>query len=293
MSTQAPTRLAGIARIPQYVLLTAMVLVAIGPVIWTVASSFRSSTDILTDVFGAPVPPTTQGYRDAFQLVDLHINIGNTLLYACAAAVLCPLVALLLAYPCTRLRFPLRNAIVLLVSAGIAVPAISLIVPEFFIMLRLGLLDTKHGMIVFYSALFLPLAFVILRAFLVNIPHEVEEAAAIDGASYFRVLFGVVAPMALPALMTVAILVFISVWNDFLWNLLIASGADNLNAQVVLASFRGRFQFNIAALLAGTAIVLLVPILLFLFTQRYAIAGLAGTTGVRRRGRTSGGGRGY
>lgn len=66
-------------------------------------------------------------------------------------------------------------------------------------------------------------------------------------------------------------------WNDFLWNLILAPGFDNRNTQVVLATFRGQFQFNVAGLLAGATIVLAVPLLLFLFTQKYAISGLAGT----------------
>jgi ABC-type glycerol-3-phosphate transport system permease component len=82
--------------------------------------------------------------------------------------------------------------------------------------------------------------------------------------------------MLTPAMATVAVLVFIGVWNDFLWNLVLATGSENRNAQVVLASFQGQFTFNVSGLLAGVTVVLMVPVALFLFTQRYAIAGLTG-----------------
>lgn len=267
-----------VARIMQYSVLLLVLAVALGPVLWTMASSFKTSSAILTDVFGFPIPPSLHGYRDAFEQVDLHVHLLNTLFYAAVGGAGCTLVALLLAYPCARLRFPFRKPLIVLVSSGLAVPTICLIAPEFFIMLRFGLLDTRHGMTIFYIALLLPLAFVILRAYLLAVPREVEEAASIDGASYFRIVFTVVAPLIGPALATVFILVFISIWNDFLWNLVLAPGFENRNAQVVLALFRGQFEFNVAGLLAGTTIVLAVPVVIFILTQKFALAGLTGVT---------------
>ncbi|MFC0528590.1 carbohydrate ABC transporter permease [Phytohabitans kaempferiae] len=251
---------------------------ALGPALWAVISSFKTNDQLLAGAFTPPAPPSMTGYVDAFRQVDLPVNILNTFLYAAPAAVLCPLVALMLAYPCTRLRFPFRRLITVTIASGIAVPAVCLITPEFFLMLRLQLLDTKHGMVIFYAAIMLPLAFVILRAFLVSVPDEVEEAAALDGASYYQILFRIVAPIVAPAMATVSVLVFISVWNDFLWNFLLAPGFDNRNTQVVLASFRGQFNSNIPAMLAGVTVVLIVPVVLFLLTQRRAIAALAGST---------------
>lgn len=271
-----------LTRVIQYGLVALAFFAALGPVVWVVGSSFKSTSDVISNTFALPIPPTVQGYRDAVVQVELLHHIGNTLLYAASAAILCPLVALLLAYPCTRLRFPLRKAITVLVASGVAIPGISLITPEFFVMLRTGLYDSKHGLIVFYCAILLPLAFVILRAFLLGVPREVEEAAAVDGASYYRTLFEIVLPLIRPGLLTVSILVFIAVWNDFLWNLLLAPGFENRNTQVILASFRAQFNFNVAGFLAGVTIVLTVPVLIFLLTQRYAIAGLTGYGAVGR-----------
>lgn len=265
----------------QYLVLAIALAAALGPVMWTLVSSFKADHAIQADAFSLPAPPPLDGYRDASARVDLPLHLLNTLLFASVAALVCPTVALLAAYPCTRLRFPLRNALVLAFSAALAIPAVALIVPEFFLMLRTGLLDTKIGLILFYSTLFFPLAFVILRSFLLSLPKDVEEAAMIDGASYFRIVFAIAAPMLRPALTTIAVLVFVGVWNDFVWNLVLAPGFENRNAQVVLASFQGQFTSNVTALLAGVTIVLLVPVLIFLCTQRYAIAGLA--TGARSR----------
>ena len=133
---------------------------------------------------------------------------------------------------------------------------------------------------IFYSALFFPLSFVILRAFLVSLPPELEEAAIVDGAGYFTI----VASNRRAARRgrrsrPVAVIVFVGIWNEFFFANLLTSSSENQNAQLALASFRSQFSFNVSAMLAGATIVMIVPIMLFLLLQRQVIAGLtAGTT---------------
>jgi raffinose/stachyose/melibiose transport system permease protein len=122
--------------------------------------------------------------------------------------------------------------------------------------------------------MFFPLSFVILRAFLVSLPYELEEAATIDGAGYFTILLRVVAPLATPGLVTVAVLVFIFIWNEFFFAQLLTISFENLNVQTTLAQFRSAFQRDTAAQLAGTTVAMAVPITAFLLLQRYVIAGL-------------------
>jgi len=134
------------------------------------------------------------------------------------------------------------------------------------------------GLILFYSATYFPLSFVIMRAFLVSLPHEMEEAAIIDGAGYFTILSRIAAPLAVPGLATVAFLVFIFIWNEYFFAQLLTISFENLNVQVT--KFRSAFQRDTTAQLAGTTIAMAVPIASFLLLQRYVIAGL--TTGSSR-----------
>jgi raffinose/stachyose/melibiose transport system permease protein len=258
----------------KYVVIAFVIAAALGPALWIVISSFKTGAQINTGESPLiPNPVTFQGYLDLTQ-IELPKYLANTAIYAIGAAALSPLLAALAAYPCTRMRFPFRGSLTLAISAALAVPAIGLIVPEFFILLRMGLLDTKVGMLLFYTAIFFPLAFVILRAYLVGLPSEVEEAATVDGAGYFTTLFTIILPLSRPALATVAVIVFVGVWNDFLWNTLLAPGFDNRNVQVALAGFRSRFEYNVSAVLAGSTVVMLVPIVMFVLLQRQVIAGL-------------------
>jgi raffinose/stachyose/melibiose transport system permease protein len=241
-------RLAG--RSARWAFLAIVGLACLGPVAWVVLSSFKTQAQ----VFGAgnllPSPFSLDGFRALFTQID----VGS--------------------YLAARMQFPFRRSLTVLFSVGLAVPVTGLIVPEFVIMQHLELLNTRVGMVLFYSAMWFPLSFVILRAFLSGLPPSLEEAAALDGAGYFQLLRRVILPLARPGLATAAVLVFINIWNDFLFNLLLAPSAQVQNVQVGLAQFRGQFRTDITAILAGTTVMMIIPVITFVVLQRYVIAGL-------------------
>jgi ABC-type glycerol-3-phosphate transport system permease component len=267
------------ARVGYYGLLSLIALFALAPALWVVLSSFKSGTQVLSSGAVLPSPWTLRGYRDAFEQVNLHRHLLNTALYAGGGMLGAMAIALLAAYPLARFQFAGRNAMVTMFSIALAIPIIGLATPEFFIMRELGLYDTRLGLVVFYSALLFPLSFVILRAFLVNLPSEVEEAARVDGAGYFTVLRRVVIPLSRPALATVAVIAFVSIWNEFFFANLFTASIEKQNAQLALASFRTLYGFNSGATLAGATLTMLVPVLAFLLLQRHVVEGLtAGST---------------
>jgi ABC-type glycerol-3-phosphate transport system permease component len=248
-------------------------LACLGPVAWVVSSSFKTQAQVYSGGL-IPKPFTLDGYKALFTEVDVLRFLVNTALYAIGGTVGALTIALLAAYPAARMRFPFRHTLAALFSLAIAVPITGLIVPEFVIMRDLGLFNTRLGMVVFYSAMWFPLAFVILRAFLSGLPPSIEEAAAIDGASYFQLMRKVVLPLARPGLATAGVLVFINVWNDFLFNLLLAPSPERQNVQVGLALFRGQFRTDVVAILAGTTVMMVIPVITFVVLQRQVIAGL-------------------
>lgn len=257
-----------------YGLLAFVTVAALGPVIWVVLSSFKTNPQILSNAGSLPDPLSFDGYRNAFTDVDLGRALVNTFIYSVGGTLGALTTGFLAAYPTSRLVFRGRHALTVAFSAALAVPLVGLIVPEFFIVRYLGLFDTKVGLILFYSSMFFPLSFVIMRAFLAGLPNEMEEAATMDGAGYFTILSRIVTPLALPGLATVAVLVFIFIWNEYFFAQLLTISFENLNVQVTLAEFRSAFQRDTAAQLAGTTIAMAVPIGAFLLLQRYVIAGL-------------------
>jgi raffinose/stachyose/melibiose transport system permease protein len=274
---RAGTRLAG--ALGCYGLLAIVTVLALGPTLWVMLSSLKTSSQIFSNSGLVPKPFTLQGYADAFGEVHLERFLLNTGLYAVGGSLGALTTGLLAAYPTARYGFRGRNTLVALFSLALAIPVVGLATPEFFIVRQLGLFDSRIGLVVFYSALFFPLSFVILRAFLVNLPVEVEEAAIVDGAGYFTILRRIVVPLARPALATVAVIVFVGIWNEFFFANLLTASFDHQNVQLALASFRSQFGFNVGGALAGATLVMLVPIATFLVLQRQVIAGLtAGST---------------
>jgi raffinose/stachyose/melibiose transport system permease protein len=271
-------RLAGRMSRSAFLLIT--LVACLGPVAWVVLSSFKTQTQVFGRGNLIPSPFTLQGYRDLFNQIDLVRYLANTLVYAIGGTLGAVTAGLLAAYPAARMRFPFRQSLTILFSIGLAIPITGLIVPEFVIMRDLGLFDSRVGLVVFYSAMWFPLSFVILRVYLTGLPPSIEEAAALDGASYFQLLRRVILPLARPGMATAGVLVFINVWNDFLFNLLLAPSADNQNVQVSLALFRGQFTTNIAPIIAGTTVLMIIPVITFVVLQRYVIQGL--TAGASR-----------
>jgi ABC-type glycerol-3-phosphate transport system permease component len=263
------------ARIAYYATLVLLSVLALAPTLWVVLSSFTTGQRIYSGKSYVPIPFTLDGYADVFAEVHLQRYLLNSFVYATGATAGALVVGLLAAYPTVRMRFPFRRTTTTVFALGLAIPIISLIVPEYFVLLKTGMYDTKAGLTLFYVALFFPLAFVMLRAYLVQIPVDVEEAARVEGAGYFTILWKVVTPLARPGLATVAVIVFISVWNEFLFALVLAPSSGNENVQIALTTFKAQFQYNVSGMLAGTTLVMLVPVAAFLLLQRQVIAGLA------------------
>jgi raffinose/stachyose/melibiose transport system permease protein len=261
-------------RIAYYAALTLASLLALGPALWVILSSFKTGGQIYSGSGLLPDPWSLQGYADAFEQVKLHKYLLNTLLYAAGGTLGAVTAALLAAYPMARYHFFGRNAMVAAFSLALAIPVVGLATPEFFIVRELGLYDSRLGMVIFYSALLFPLTFVILRAFLVNMPPEVEEAALIDGAGYYTIIRRIVIPLSRPALATVAVIAFVNIWNEFFFANLLTVSEDTQNAQLALASFESQFGFNVSGALAGATMVMFVPILAFLLLQRQIIEGI-------------------
>ncbi|MFE7506978.1 carbohydrate ABC transporter permease [Promicromonospora sp. NPDC057488] len=274
IGTTTAGRRSGWANVLIYGFLGIVVLLALAPTAWVMLSAFKTGNQIFSGQGLLPAPFTVQGFVDAFTQIHLHEYMLNTLLYAGFGTLGALTAAFLAAYPLARFSFPGRDALVALFSLALALPLVGLATPVFFVVRELGMFDSRIGMVILYSALQFPFTFVVLRAFLVSTPPELEEAAMIDGAGYFTTLFRVVLPLTRPALATVAVVAFVNIWNEFFFANLLLVSEENRNVQLVLAGFKSQFGFNVTGAVAGATLVMLVPICLFLILQRQVIAGL-------------------
>jgi trehalose/maltose transport system permease protein len=252
-----------------------VVAYALIPVLWILSLSLKT-TATLTDGRFIPREWTLDNYRTIFdtdQFVRALVNsIGIALISTAIAVVL----GTMAAYAIARLDFPGKKALVG-VSLLIAMfPQVSLISPLFEIERSIGLFDTWPGLILPYITFSLPLSIYTLSAFFRQIPWELEKAAKMDGATPAQAFRRVIAPLAMPGVVTSAILVFIFCWNDFLFAISLTSTEASRTAPVALSFFTGASQFeDPTGAISAAAVVITIPIIVFvLFFQRRIVSGL-------------------
>lgn len=214
-------------------------------------------------------------------LFPMITGLGNSAFIAIAATLLPIGAGALAAYGFARFSFPLRDYIFLAIVLVMAVPTMMVIIPMFQTLADLNLLDSYLGLILVHTAWGLPWIILFMRNFFSALPVEIEEAARVDGASDFKVFYRIVLPMALPALASVFVLQFMWVWSDFFFALIIVSGNPSVHTatfQLPFASFAGQFHNDWGLLSAGSLLIMLVPIGIYVLLQKYYIRGMIGWT---------------
>jgi multiple sugar transport system permease protein len=185
-------------------------------------------------------------------------------------------VSLLAGYGFSRYRFPMKNALFVLIIATLMIPFQSILTPLFIILARLGLNNSLLGLTLVYVTLQLPFSVFMMRNAFDAVPKEIEEAARIDGARDLKLLIRVLLPLVLPGIATVAIFAFLNAWNEFLAALVLLSSNEKYTLPVLMTAVRaGRLgAINWGAVQAGVIVMTIPCLIVFLLLQRYYMRGL-------------------
>lgn len=253
----------------------AVVLYALVPVLWIFSLSLKP-TSMVKDGRLIPSTVTWDNYRGIFAGNVFGSALINSLGIGLITTVIAVVIGAMAAYAVARLDFPGKK---LLVGAALLIamfPQISLVTPIFDIERAIGLFDTWLGLIIPYITFALPLAIYTLSAFFQEIPWDLEKAAKMDGATPAQAFRKVIAPLAVPGIVTAAILVFIFAWNDLLLALSLTATKNSITAPVAIANFTGSSQYEEpTGSIAAGAMVITVPIIVFVLVfQRRIVAGL-------------------
>ncbi len=245
------------------------------PVWWIAALSFKDPATISNGSFW-PTKWTFGNYRTIFKSSDFLDALRNSIGIAVIATLISVVCASFAAYAISRLRFRGKR---ILLGASLMVamfPQISLVTPMFNIERSVHLFDTWWGLVIPYIAFSLPLAIYILASFFREIPRDLERAAEMDGATPLQAFVRVIAPLAMPGLVTASILVFLFCWNDFLFAISFTSTNNSRTVPAAIAFFTGNSSFeNPIGNIAAAAVIITIPILFFvMFFQRRIVAGL-------------------
>ncbi|WP_066462416.1 carbohydrate ABC transporter permease [Sanguibacter suarezii] len=265
-------------RIAALVVLIVLAVTWLVPFAWAVVTSLKSEADAgATPVTWLPAG----GFQlDAFTKVLSEGNIPrwtlNSLLTATAITVITVVISALAGYAFSRLSFKGRRWLFVVVIASIVIPPQVLIVPLFYQMLTLNMVDTYWGIIL--PQTIAPAMVFILKKFFDQIPEELEDAARMDGASRMRVFWSIVLPLSRPILAAVSIFVFIGAWNNFLWPFIVTNDSSLMTLPVGLQTVKSAYGVQYAQNMASALLAAAPLIIVFLFFQRQIIKGVA-TTG--------------
>ncbi|MFJ1576328.1 carbohydrate ABC transporter permease [Streptomyces sp. NPDC088182] len=252
---------------PWHLLLAPLTLIFAIPLIWLLLSSVMSNAEI--NRFPPALWPSgidLGGYRYVLGNAMFPRWFANSLIVSVVAVASNLLLGSLGGYAFARMRFAGSRVLLGLMLATMAIPFQLTMIPTFLVMKRLGLIDTLGALIV--PSLVTPFAVFLLRQFFISLPRELEEAAWIDGCSRLRVLFRIVLPLSRPALSTVAVLTFLTTWNDLTWPLIAINHDTQYTLQLGLTTFQGQHHTQWSAVMAGNVITVLPVLLAFLFAQR-------------------------
>jgi len=260
-----------------HIIAWAVSLVWIIPFFGVFMASIRPLPEILNGWWNFEVfNPTLRGFLGAWNhpTAPLSRALLNSLIVTIPSTVIPIFVAALGAYSFARFRFPTRDLLFLTIVLLQTIPQQMVIIPIFNIMINIGLWNNYIGLILVHSAFALPWQIFFLRNFFSVLPVEVEEAAMIDGASYFKIFYKIVLPLTLPALASLTALQFVWVWNDFFFATVLISSPELKLATQAIPVIKGRLFIDWPVLCAASIIVMIIPIAIYVALQRYYVRGI-------------------
>ena len=252
-----------------------VVVFSVFPLVWTFVTSLKLEEDIVTQTLQyLPRHLTWQNYVTLWRQSGFPILVANSVVVTSMTGLICLTIGTLAAYSFSRYRFRGRGKLLIFYLVIRMFPVVLMIIPLFVMLRNLGLLDSRFGLALAYTAFLLPLCIWMLKGFFDAIPPELEDAARIDGCTRLGALFRIVLPLARSGLVTTAVFIAISAWNEFLFALMLTTSQGSRTWPVGLQLMVGEFQLPWGPLSAG-GIISIVPIVLFFaLVQQSLIRGL-------------------
>lgn len=264
--------------IPLYIVLGVLAVLFLFPFAWVITTSLKTNDQALTDpTTFLPTSPQWSNYSYVISILNFWRETLNSLIMAVSVTVGQVLLASLAGYAFARLKFFGRDVLFLLILATLIIPFEILFVPLYLMLSAWGnWLDTFKALII--PSLANPFAIFVFRQFFITVPKELDEAALIDGASYYRVFWSIMLPLAGPAVATVSILTFLGEWSDLLKPLVFVSSPDMFTLQQGLSETLNRgaqLVPNVAYQTTGVVLASIVPVAMFLLGQKYFVRSVA------------------
>lgn len=268
-----------VARAAQYILLCALTVITLLPLIWMLSASFKLSTEVFTSpIRWIPETFHWENYVQIWQKVDFGRFTWNSAKLTILVTIIQLLTCSFAAYGFTKCRFPGRDALFLGYVATIAIPWQTFMLPQYIMMNRMHLVDSHLGYVLLQS--FGAFGVFLLRQFFLGIPNELLEAARIDGLSEYGIYFRIVLPLAKPAMATLAIFTFVTIWNDYMGPMIYFNTEVNKTIPLGIRMFVGQYSADYQLIMAASVLSLIPVLVMYVFCQKYFVQGVA-TSGLK------------
>ncbi|WP_409292780.1 carbohydrate ABC transporter permease [Peribacillus sp. SCS-26] len=267
-------------KLGSHALLIIGALIMMVPFLWMISTSLKSygaSMKVPPEIIPKDFHP--ENFAKVFESVDFMKYYTNTIIVTVGRTLFQLFLCSMAAFAFARMNFPFKNTIFIIILSVLMVPPQVILIPNFAIMTSLGWIDTFYALIV--PGIFSAFGVFLLRQFFMGIPKELDEAAIIDGCSWWGIYWRVLLPNATPALIALGIFTALASWNDFLWPLIMTNSENMRVLSIGISSFQGQYSTNYPLLMAGALLSTIPMIIMFILLQKYLIAGIS-LSGVRR-----------
>ena len=270
----SPSSRSGAPTLPYRLILWLFALLTVVPFGLLLLTSIKSKPDLLKGAFVLPAYPHFENYVNAW--VDGHFStyFMNSVLVVVPVVAVSTLLGLLTGFAFAYLSFPLKRVIFVILTIGMMVPTEAFIIPLYYEMLYLNMINTYWALILSQIALSVPFATLFMASAMQQLPTEILEAAVLDGATRPQVLWRVIVPLLLPAVSTLSLFLFIWTWNEFLLPLILVNDDALRTLPIGMLFFQGKYTVNTPVLTAGAIIVIAPIVVVYLIFQRRFIEGL-------------------
>lgn len=250
--------------------------ITVVPLLYVFLDGARSTAQITANSTGLPHPWVWSNYGSILSSAPFWQFLGNSALIAAVATVLAVGLGSMAAFALSRYDFRGREFYYTLFISGLLFPLVMAALPLFALLQDIGLLDSPFGVALPEAAFSLPITMLILRPFMRAIPGELEDAASVDGAGRLRFFVQILLPLSKPALVTVSLLAFVTSWNQFLLPLLVFTTQSHFTLPVGVSTYQSTYSSNTSLVLAFTALAAAPALAVFVFAERYLVAGASG-----------------
>lgn len=258
-----------------YLVLSLLAIYSLAPLVIVVFTALKSEVELAQNPIGPPAHPQWDNFVQAWQQGNIGVGMENSAILTLGTIIGVCIIAGSAAYAMARLDLPGTNMVIGYLIFTSALPIQLFLVPLFFLWTHLHLYNTLIGVIIIYCAIFSPFATLLLRSFMLSIPRDYEEAARVDGASEFRVLWRVSLRLVAPGFLTVALISGLAAWNNFLIAITFLQSPNVQPVSSALYAFQQGYSSSYPLIAAAGILMLLPMMILFLLLQRHFVAGIA------------------